>query len=114
MKDLIITLTGTIVLVIALIMFGNYWTEYKDSHSAIYEFTVTDKWQDTHGKFLKGASTAYNIEVRVVKVRKGGKWIADQSFQTIQTKRVSHRFYNSHEVGSKWTGSSPHLFRYDR
>ena len=114
MKDFIITFAGTAVLLSALILFSNYWKEYSGSYSAIYEFTVTDKWQDTHGKFLKGASTAYNIEVRVVKVRKGGKWIADQSFQTIQTKRVSHRFYNSHEVGSKWTGSSPHLFMYDR
>jgi len=35
-------------------------------------------------------------------------------FQTIQTRRVSHRFYNSHKVGSKWTGKSPHLFMYDR
>ena len=114
MKDIIITLAGTIALFIALNVFSNCWKEYRDSHSAIYEFTVTDKWQDTHGKFLKGASTAYNIEVRVVKVRKEGKWIADQPFQTIQTKRVSHRFYNSHEVGSKWNGTSPHLFMYDR
>lgn len=114
MKDIIITFAVTAVLVIALIVFSNYWTEYKDSHSAIYEFTVTDRWQDAHGRFLKGASTAYNITVSVKKIKKEGKWVADQSFKTIQTKRVSHGFYNSHEVGSKWTGSSPRLFMYDR
>lgn len=114
MKDLIITLAVTIVLLIALIVSSNYWTKYRDSHSAIYEFTVTDKWQDNHSRFLRGASTAYNIEVHVVKVRKEGKWIADRPFQTIQTKRVSHRFYNSHEVGSKWKGESPLLRMYDR
>ena len=114
MKDLIITLAVTIVLCVALVVFSNYWKGYRDSHSAIYEFTVTDRWQDTHGKFLKGASTAYNIEVHVVKVRKEGKWIAEQPFQTIQTRRVSHGFYNRHEIGSKWKGESPLLRMYDR
>ena len=114
MKDIIITLAVTIVLIIALIVFSNYWNRYRDSHSAIYEFTVTDRWKDTHGGFLKGASTAYNITVSVKKIKKEGEWIADQPFQTIQTKRVSHGFYNRHEVGSKWEGESPRLFMYDR
>lgn len=114
LKDIIKPLLIAIIPSVIFIALCVYSDAYCSKHRATYEFTVTDKWQDTHGGFLKGTSTAYNITVSVKKIKKEGKYVHEQPYETIQTKRVSHGFYNRHELGSKWEGESPHLFMYDR
>lgn len=113
MKDagIIITACLAFIGVIALL---NIYADYHNKNLAAYEFTVIDRWQDMHGGILRGSSTAYNIKVRVEKVKKEGKWVAEQPFEAVQTRRVSYGFYSTHKVGCEWRGESPHLFMYDR